>query len=98
MIGTNIAMKFCCSVDILHRLGHTNLILCLSGQKIFQKRPVGKLENDNNSHMIMILVTVSLLFIRVSPSTFDNLGFCFTFSILMSMLVIIYTNLLLHSK
>ena len=44
-MGTNIAMKFCCSVDILHRLGHTNLILRLSGQKIFQKN---KLDTSSN--------------------------------------------------
>ena len=36
---------------------------------------VGKLENDNNSHMITIFVILLLLFASVSPSTctIDNL-------------------------
>ena len=33
-------------------LGHTNLILCCSGQKTFQARSVGGLYNDNDSHVI----------------------------------------------
>ena len=30
----------------------TNLILCCSGQKTFQRGSVGRLNNDNNSHVI----------------------------------------------
>ena len=34
------------------KLGHTNLIICYSGQKTFQAGSVGRLNNDNDSHMI----------------------------------------------
>ena len=33
-------------------LGHTNLILCCSGQKTFQAGSVGRLDKNNNSHVI----------------------------------------------
>ena len=33
-------------------LGLTNLILCSSGQKTFQAGLVGRLNHDNNSHVI----------------------------------------------
>ena len=33
-------------------LGHTNVILCCSGEKTFQTGSVGRLNNDNNSHVI----------------------------------------------
>ena len=36
------------------------LNLCCLGQRIFQRRSVGRLENDHSSHMIMIMVVVLL--------------------------------------
>ena len=33
-------------------LGHTNLILCCSGQKTIQAGLVGRLNNDNDSYML----------------------------------------------
>ena len=39
-------------------LGHANLILCCSGQKAFQAGSVGRLNNDNNSHVISVAIWV----------------------------------------
>ena len=38
--------------------GHTNAILCCSGQMTFQRGSVGRLTSDYTSHVIMILATV----------------------------------------
>ena len=37
---------------IKYKQGHTNLILCRLGQNTFQAASVGRLNNDNNSHVI----------------------------------------------